>query len=622
MTDQPDVDGACRREAGLVVIRDPEVRRWLGFVNPVEEVVAVRLDEVLDALARVERSVDRDRLTAVGFVAYEAAPALDPALVTRPGGAALPLLWFGLYDGAGSVAPPPAGGDGCRIGRWAPSEPETGYRDSVRRIRERIAAGDTYQVNHTFRLRASFAGDPRTLFAAMIRSQPECLGAYIELGDRVVCSASPELFFSLDGDRLVARPMKGTAARGWDPESDRAGRARLASSPKDRAENAMIVDMVRSDIGRVARVGSVAVTRTFEVERHPTVLQMTSTVEARTDAPVAAILAAMFPFASVTGAPKVRTMELIRGLEGSPRGLYTGAIGVIGPGRRARFAVAIRTAVVDRVGGTVEYGVGSGIVWDSVAADEHRECLLKAEVATRPQLDFELLETMRLEPSGRIDLLDRHLERLAGAAEYFGRPYDRGRILAALRELKGPLRVRLLLAADGSVRVETSPIETPTGPRAVRLGLAGEPVADRDPFLHFKTTRRELYDRARSSRPDCDDVLLWNRRGEVTESTVANLVARIGGELVTPPVSCGLLAGTFRAELLERGEIAERVIHVDEIGAAEELFLVSSVRGWRAAAWVGDAGRISRDACGNGEPPRTSPPRRRRRAARSPGRAR
>ncbi|MCU0303470.1 MAG: aminodeoxychorismate synthase component I [Thermoanaerobaculales bacterium] len=574
---------------GSALVRDPETGRWLAFADPVEIVSAATVDEVAPALDRVEGMVTGGGLTAVGFIAYEAAPAFDPALAAHPAGAVLPLVWFGLYDRAEAVAPPLPAGGGHRIGRWTSSVSEAGYRESVRRIRGHISAGDTYQVNHTFRLRASFEGDPRSLFAAMIGSQPESLGAFIEIGGSAVCSASPELFFSLDGDRLVSRPMKGTAARGWDLGSDRAARAWLQSSAKDRAENAMIVDMVRSDIGRVARVGSVAVTRRFEVERHPTVLQMTSTVEARTEAPVSAILAAMFPFASVTGAPKVRTMQLIRELEGGPRGLYTGAIGVLGPGRRARLAVAIRTAVVDRAAGTVEYGVGSGIVWDSVAADEHRECLLKGEVATRPQPGFELLETMLLEVDGSVRLLDRHLDRLAGAAEYFGRPFDRGRILEALRGLQGPLRIRLLLAADGSLRVERFEIETSTVSRTVRLGLAGEPVDDRDPFLHFKTTRRETYDRARSSRPGCDDVLLWNRRGEVTESTVANLVARIDGRLVTPPVSCGLLAGTLRGELLDRGEIAERLIRVDEIAAAERLFLVSSVRGWRSAEWVDGA---------------------------------
>ena len=573
------------------VLRDADDGRWLSFIEPTRVVVARRLEEVVSALEEVDLAVENDLLTAVGFLAYEAAPAFDPAFRTRRPEGDLPLLCFGLFESGVRTSGPESSRSGSfTIGEWRATESEAAHGRAVERIRDHIARGDTYQVNHTFRLRAPFEGDPKGLFRDLVRCQPESYAAYLDLGDRVVCSASPELFFRLEGDRLLSKPMKGTARRGWSLESDRAQERRLAESEKDRAENAMIVDMVRNDVGRVARSGTVEVTRRFEVERHPTVFQMTSTVEARTDASVAEIMAAAFPFASVTGAPKIRTMELITQLESDPRGIYTGAIGVIRPGRRARFSVGIRTAVVGRASKTVEYGVGSGIVWDSAAGDEYRECVAKAAILSRSTPDFDLLETMLWEPDTGFSLLERHLGRLAGAAGFFDRGIDEDRIRSDLETRAEGFdharhRVRLLVAADGSHRIEAGALETESVTAPVRLGLAADPVKREDPFLHFKTTNRGIYDRARASRPDCDDVLLWNEEGEVTESTIANLVAKVAGELVTPPVGCGLLAGTFREELLVRAEIVDRVIRVEELSRAESLFLVNSVQGLREVEW-------------------------------------
>jgi len=650
--EQGEIERRIRRtpyDASIVVdfalIRNPETGRWSRYRKPVEVVSAGAIDDVLPGLRRIDEAVEQRGLVAVGFVSYEAAPAFDEAYRVHPLINGIPLLSFGLFE-APTQEPETFLEDlsSYAVGQWSASQDEEEYRRSVGRIHDHIALGDTYQVNHTFRLRASFDGDPRAFFLDLVRSQPDSFAAYLDMGGHVICSASPELFFQLDGEKLVSRPMKGTIDRGWDPRSDRARESWLGQSPKNRAENAMIVDMVRNDIGRIARVGSVDVTSSFDVERHPTVFQMTSTVEAKTAAPVSEIIAAVFPFASVTGAPKIRTMELINELETEPRGVYTGAIGVIEPGRRARFSVGIRTAVVDRLVGLVEYGAGSGVVWDSTADDEYRECVLKARILSQPAPDFDLLETIRWEPEGGFSLLDRHLDRLSGAAEYFGRPVDREAILDDLRKVPGPqfrsncgtsdpaprppLRIRLLVAADGAHRIEESllgaretralqqhrafcsaGVSPATFPliskppnsglaredqlsavgeapdRPVRLGLAHKVVQPDDPFLHFKTTNRTVYDEARRSRPDCDDVLLWNEKGEVTESTIANVVARIDGELVTPPVDCGLLAGTFRAELIERGEIVERVISVDELAQVEALYLINSVQGWRDVEW-------------------------------------
>jgi len=576
----------------FALIRDPETDRWLRFRRPVEVVSAQTIDGVVPVLDRIDKAVEKLGLVAVGFVAFEAAPAFDPALRVHPPVHGMPLLSFGLFEKPAEEGEPPFDDlDSFSVGEWSASQSEEDYRRSVGRVREHIAMGDTYQVNYTFRLRAPFEGDPRALFLDLVRAQPSSIAAYLEMGGRAVCSASPELFFRLDGESLVCRPMKGTARRGWDLESDRRFESGLEASSKDRAENAMIVDMVRNDLGRVARVGSVDVTSSFEIERHPTVFQMTSTVIAKTAAPVSEVIAALFPFASVTGAPKVRTMELINELESDPRGVYTGAIGVIGPGRQARFSVAIRTAVVDGEAGSVEYGVGSGVVWDSRAEEEYKECVLKARVLSQPVADFDLLETMLWDPESGFSLLGRHLDRMAGAAEFFGRRFNQRDVAEDLQRRaagfgKGRQRVRLLVAADGSHRIEASPIANDPSAPPVRLGIAALPAAVDNPFLHFKTTHREVYETARRSRPDCDDVLLLNEMGEVTESTIANLVARIDGDLVTPPVKCGLLAGTFRAELIERGEIIERIIKVDEIPDAEALFLINSVQGWRDVEWV------------------------------------
>ncbi len=576
----------------FALIRNPETGGWLRFHRPVEVITAHATDAVLPALERIDEAVETRRLVAVGFVGYEAAPAFDRAFRVHPPVGGMPLLSFGLFEKAIDEGEHRFEDPGAyAVGRWAASQSEEDYRRSVDRIREHIARGDTYQVNHTFRLRASFSGDPEALFLDLVRSQPSSLAAYLEIGGRAVCSASPELLLDLNGESLVCRPMKGTARRGWDLESDREFASRLSSSSKDKAENAMITDMVRNDLGRVARTGSIEVTGSFDIERHPTVFQMTSTVEAKTNEPVSRIVAALFPFASVTGAPKVRTMELINEFESDPRGVYTGAIGVVEPDRRARFSVAIRTAVVDREAGCVEYGVGSGVVWDSRADEEYRECVLKTQLLSHRTPDFDLLETLLWDPESGFSLLDRHLDRIAGAAEFFGRRFDQYIVAEDLERRAadfgdGRYRVRLLAEADGSHRIEAIPITDNPAETPVRLGLAASPIAAENPFLHFKTTHRGVYENARRSRPQCDDVLLWNEQGEVTESTIANLVARIDGELVTPPVRCGLLAGTFRAELIERGEITERVIRIDDLPTAEAIYLINSVQEWRDVEWV------------------------------------
>lgn len=530
--------------------------------------------------------MNENRWYAAGFLSYEASSAFDPVLTTRAAGE-FPLLWFGLYAEPEEIELPWPEFNAYALGDAVSSVSQSDYERAIHRIKEYIGAGDTYQVNYTLRLTLPFSGDPWHLFLAMVRAQSPGYAAWVDTGRVALCSASPELFFRLQGNLLTCKPMKGTVKRGLTQKEDTALSEWLHFSEKNRAENLMIVDMIRNDLGRVADTGSVRVPRMFEVERHPTLWQMTSTVAADCSKSVTEILGALFPCASITGAPKIRTTQIIAELEPTPRGLYTGCIGFIAPERSVQFNVAIRTAVVDRSAGTAEYGSGGGIVWDSASDDEFTETLLKARVLTEQRSEFSLLETMLWTPEDGYFLLDYHIARLSDSAAYFGYPVDPGQIRAWLLEKSskftcGPQRVRLLVGANGSADVEVSELAgTPVSP--VQLRLAREPVNAANVFLYHKTTQRSIYEHALKSVSDCEDVLLWNDQREITESCVANVVMEIDGKMLTPPVGSGLLAGTFRAWLLEQGIIREQVITVDDLSRCSKIYLINSVRKWRDA---------------------------------------
>ncbi|MCG3198865.1 MAG: aminodeoxychorismate synthase component I [Candidatus Omnitrophica bacterium] len=564
----------------LFVKRDRELR----FRSPERMVVARTLDEVVPLLETLRLEVDRGKSVA-GFLAYEAAPAFDPALATHPPGE-FPLAWFGVYREGVEGQPTKTVDCDFKVGDWEALITETDYRAAVEMIRELIAAGDTYQVNYTFPLEAEFEGSPLDWFRALLCEQRTEHAALVHAGRHILLSVSPELFFHLEGETLTTRPMKGTSPRGRFPSEDRERKRLLESSSKERAENLMIVDLLRNDLGRVARLGSVEARQLFEIERYETVWQMTSTIRAKTDAPVPQVIASLFPSGSVTGAPKIRTMRVIRDLEPHPRGVYCGMIGWWLPGKRAKFNVAIRTVTLDSETGMARYSVGGGITWDSSTEQEYGECLLKAEVLRRRTPDFELLETFLYE--GGFHLPDEHLARLAASAEYFGIPLDPESVRVFLEEQARvfgaePLRVRLLVDRGGKARLESAPLP-PANP--VRLGLAREPVDERDLFLFHKTTHRAVYENAGRQRPDCEDVLLWNRKGELTESAIANLALEIEGKLLTPPVESGLLAGVFRGYLLARGEIEERVLHREDLPRAKRILLFNSVRKWIETEWI------------------------------------
>ena len=458
--------------------------------------------------------------------------------------------------------------------------------EGVESIREFIRSGDAYQVNFTYRMRGAACSEPWGLFRHLVDAQEPTCGAFVDTGEWVICSASPELFFRLDGGQIESRPMKGTAPRGLWPADDRRKARRLRASPKDRAEIVMIVELVRNDLGRIAEVGSVSVPAVFAVQRYPTLWQMVSTVCARTQVPLPRIFQALFPPASITGAAKRRTMEIIAELESSPRRIYTGAVGFAAPGRRAQFNVAIRTVLVDTRRHEAEYGVGGGIVWDSRCASERQECRVKTRVLRFTTPPFDLLETMLWEPERGYSLLGRHLSRLAQSAAYFGFSADGRRIRQELDRVASrlpmvPHRVRLLVSRAGAARVDASPFAA-YGSACARIVPAQGAVDASDRFLYHKTTHRGVYEDALKTRPGFSDVILFNRKGEVTESTIANVVVDIEGRLCTPPVRCGLLPGTYPAFLLGRKAVRERVVRLEELLRSPSGYLVTSLRGmWR-----------------------------------------
>jgi para-aminobenzoate synthetase/4-amino-4-deoxychorismate lyase len=570
-----------------------EPNRSFGLSGFRGEVVARHADEVAPAIEQIERAA-RSGLWAAGFVSYEAAPGFDPFLNVHPmppAGGPIPLVWFGLFERCRDIDLPVPGDRGDRRRGWKPSVSREEYDRSIEEIRGHIEAGDTYQVNYTLRLSAPAPEDADAFYADLCFAQRAAYCASIRTDAFSVLSASPELFFRIDGRRISTRPMKGTAARGRTQAEDEAAAARLSASRKDRAENAMIVDLLRNDLGRIAVPGSVDPDELFATERYDTVWQMTSAIDAtlREGTGLLDIFRALFPSGSVTGAPKVRTMELIAELEGAPRGVYTGAVGFVRPSGGERldsvFNVAIRTVVLDHATGRAEYGVGGGITHDSSAEDEYAECVTKARVLTERRPAFDLLESIRFDPDSGFALLDRHLDRLEASAAYFGFQLDRALVVGELERaasaLDTPAKVRLTLGRRGEVSLTRDAAPTPGLP--VVLVVDDQAVDDADALRAHKTTFRTPYDRAMERHPEADDVVLVNARGEVVETSNSNIAVRFGERWYTPPLGSGCLQGTSRADLLDQGRIEERTILISELPQADEIALLNSVRGWRAA---------------------------------------
>jgi para-aminobenzoate synthetase/4-amino-4-deoxychorismate lyase len=553
--------------------------------------VASTIEQVIPLLHAAEEAARAGSWVALAL-SYEAAPAFDSALKVKKS-SEFPLAWMGVFAEPSTLEPDANPGGTASLSEWEPRMSKREYQEGIQSIRSYIEAGDTYQVNFTFPLFAHVAGDSFGWFRTIARTQGAAYSAYLDIGTHTILSFSPELFVERRGRKLITRPMKGTLARGRWLEEDRLREEQLRLSPKDRAENVMIVDLLRSDLGKIAETGSVEVEDLFSVEYLNRVLQMTSTITATqsADVTVTDILRALFPCGSVTGAPKARTMAIIEELEQHPRGIYTGAIGLIRPNGDAMFSVPIRTLVVDHADCGATFGVGGGITWESTSEGEYEECRLKAKFLTDPWEDFELLETMALK-DGVYDLLHRHIARAHSSARYFGFRWNDAAISRAIDDTRRayPLkqwRIRLLIGRNGEARTEVSPLGGQrTAPLAVKF--ASRPVDDRDPLLFHKTTARARYDIELERCRPCDDVIFWNDRGEVTESTIANVVVYSEGKHWTPPREAGLLAGTFREELISKGDLFVRTITKEELAAANSFSLVNSVRGWMPAMLVTD----------------------------------
>jgi len=592
------------------------------FTTPYQILEAHQPSEVPALFAGIEEAIGRSYYAA-GYFAYEAGSAFEPAAAQRRDDQ--PLAWIGLYERCflfdhrtGTfVGDEPVGLAAARADQATKATLPTAsrldlneaeYAQRIAAIHEWIRSGDVYQLNFTMPLRFIAEESAVNLYETLIRRQPVEFAAILHCQPgKHILSFSPELFFRLEESgssrRIVTRPMKGTAARGRTTDEDREQAEWLRNDTKNRAENLMIVDLLRSDLGRLCRFGSVQVEDLFAVERHPTLWQMTSTVrgELRPDVGFHAIFRALFPCGSITGAPKVRAMQLIGQLETEPRGIYTGAIGFFSK-EETVFNVAIRTVELDGTSGKM--GVGSGIVIDSEADDEFRECLLKAEFLTgRTSMkadsgdDFQLVETLLWRDG--YPRLELHLDRLTDSADYFGFLCDRNEVRAALLEYAAslnarhqPHKVRLLLSRDGSLLPSAEALlDESLGLQAapVRLCIAAERSDSSDPMLYHKTTCRPLYAEAlrAAQLASCDDVLFFNQSGEVTESAIANLFVEKNGHLLTPPVACGLLAGVERRHLLATHPLAEeRVLSIDDLRSADAVYLANAVRGLRRAILV------------------------------------
>lgn len=541
--------------------------------------------EALDAL----REAGQRGLHAAGFISYEAGHALEPKLAplgeTAPCDAP-PLVWFGLFEQeielapseVANLLPDPASG-------WAstprPLIEGADYEEAAGRVKGHIEAGDIYQANLTFAADVRTAGNPLAVYAAIRNRARAGHGGVVFTGDHWLLSFSPELFFTLEQGRLTTRPMKGTATRTADSGLDRQAAEALRSDPKQKAENLMIVDLLRNDLSRVSRPGTVRVPALFEVETYPTIHQMTSTVTAELEQGLDAadVLKAIFPCGSITGAPKIRAMEIIADVERHPRRAYTGSIGRVAPGGEASFNVAIRTLVLKAGEGRALMGLGSGIVADSRAGDEWRECLAKGAFVAGDGDRFDLIETMRFDPHAGLIDLERHLARLKRSAAELDFPFDRhaarNDLQAATFRLREPRMVRLRLSRSGAVAIEGRPLP-PEPEQPVEVAVVPLPVSPDDFRLRHKTSDRAFYDEPRAATGTFE-TLFEDPQGYLTEGSFTNLFVERDGRLLTPPLARGLLPGILRERLMEEGEAEEADIEASDL--ADGFYIGNAVRG-------------------------------------------
>ncbi|HXX43632.1 MAG TPA: aminodeoxychorismate synthase component I [Candidatus Acidoferrales bacterium] len=576
-------------QPGFALLRDGST--WRLYRNPKQILAANDADSLVQSLRRIEDHITHGG-EAAGLLRYEAGYALEQRLRPLLGEPAEPLAWFGLYADCAILENPPLLPDdkNIQIDRPRLEIARDKYCRKIEEIRRLIEAGEVYQINFTTRLQFEMQCGAWDLFCALCRRHPVPYAAFLNLGDEQIVSLSPELFFEIENGRIAVRPMKGTAPRGRTLDEDIAAGEALRIDEKNRAENVMIVDLMRNDLGRICRTGSVKTTKLFDVERYPSVWQMTSTVEGelKRDCTIESIARALFPSGSVTGAPKIRAMEHIAHLESSPRGAYTGAIGFFAS-QRSFFNVAIRTVTLRGSSGAM--GVGGGITHGSSAPAEWEECQWKAAFLTESEPEFKLLETTLWD--GEYRFLEDHLARMKNSAEYFGFRFDELKIRETLNDLaarfpRGPQRVRITLSRVGKLEIEHRDY---VDERFGRVRISDRKTSSSDRFLFHKTTNRRIYDEefVAARKAGFDDALFFNERGELTEGAIHNVFVVKDGVWKTPPVSYGLLPGTARAQILrEQPSAREAILALDDLLGADEIYLCNSVRGVYAVELVLD----------------------------------
>jgi len=566
-----------------IILRNKKDDSWSIFSSPLQVLFTHDLNQVKDVLNEVQNKVEKKNLIAAGYLSYEAAPAFDNAYCVNEKGN-LPLICFGLFKNYKIEKTLESHSlESAEAIEWAITTDRTLYENHLQYIKDQIKLGNTYQVNYTLRKFTECISNPYSFFLEKAQDAP--YAAYIESNEHTIISASPELFFKLNGESLMCKPMKGTSKRGKTLHDDIALMEELKNSEKDKAENIMITDMLRNDMGKISDTGSVKVLSEFDIEKYPTVWQMTSSIKSQTSTNITGIFEALFPCASVTGAPKVSSMKIISEIEDQPREIYTGAIGYIAPNNEAQFSVPIRTILSDKKACRSVYGTGSGIVWDSESHKEWDECQNKSAILSANSQNFELFETMRWESSKRIFLEKLHLDRLKDSAEFYNFKFHHEKINDKLQDYLKNLEseseriIRLFLAKDGDIRLTTSAYKKQNKDKPQFISFAMRPINSEDRSLYHKTTNRSVYENAIGENPVCDDILLWNEDGNITESTISNVIFKKDSKYYTPPISCGLLGGTYRTHLINQGHLEERIIPKTEINLYSEIYLINSVRG-------------------------------------------
>ena len=557
---------------------DFEGDQYLFFYDPLETLTGYDTQSVENILKKVEEYADSGKW-AVGFVSYEASPAFDSALMAFED-PEFPKICFSIFDKVQKSDLSEITGD-FHAGPWKHSMDFRNYGHSLNNLKQQIMYGNSYQANFTFQLKSRFEGSALAFFKALVNNQKTPYSTYFSFDRYAICSASPELFFERSEDLIICKPMKGTAVRADESQTDLDNAEALKASEKEQAENIMVVDLIRNDLSRIAEDASVKTTSVFNLEAIETVWQMTSTVSAKSSCSNLEVWKALFPCASITGAPKARTMQILKTAEKHPRRVYTGGIAVYSPlkPKHIRCSVAIRTALIDK--DQVYYGVGSGITFMSNPRSEYDECLLKARVL--PDCDFQILESILFETDSGYALLDQHLQRMLNTSEFFGFECDLEKAKEELTELSknlnGRQKIRLLLNKYGEFKAEA--LSIPDRLPTLKLKLASEAADTSGIFVKYKTTNRKIYEKHKQS--DCDDTLLFNHKNEVCETCIGNFAYKLEGNWYTPPVECGILEGIYRRKLLDEGKLRERIITLDELKLVSEMAVINSVRGWMQA---------------------------------------